>query len=407
MKIGIFGGTFDPIHAGHIAILEAAAGSGYLDMIIVIPTAHPPHKPKDQISMASYRYEMTRIALDRIDFPVPVSLSNIELFRKGVSYTLDTIFELKSSFSPDDEFILIYGSDVVFEIENWYKPRRIMEICELYLAARPGFTGTEFDKKVQYLKDEYSAKIRMFKSEKINISSKEIREFFIEDPKKTSHYLTPALNQWITINQIYSNLKYMKLLSEETFRLILEYECSVQRILDKERVIHSVNTMIESIKLAGIFNGDIQKSAIAGLIHDCAKSKTIEEGSNWLLINEPNLTGTSAPPDIIHAYIGRQIAIDEFKIYDTDILNAIYYHTTSRANSSLLERIIFVADKIEPSRTFPGIEDIRIVAYRNLDEGLRICLRDIIKLLYSRKKDPHPDTIKAFESLSCEGIELK
>ncbi|MHB1485439.1 MAG: nicotinate (nicotinamide) nucleotide adenylyltransferase [Saccharofermentanales bacterium] len=402
MKIGIFGGTFDPIHIGHVAILEAAARSGYLDMIMVIPNAYPPHKPIDNISMASYRYEMVRIALESLTFGIPVVLSDIELFRKGISYTLDTINELKTRFSPDDEFVLIYGSDVAYEIENWYKPQQIMDQCELFLAGRPGFTGKDLNTKIDYLRNKYQARIRILQAENIDISSKEIKEYFIDDPQKAAPYLLPALYHWLTGNEIYANLHYMRLLKPETFVLIQEYECAIQKILDRERIIHSVNTMIEAMKLSEKFRGDTQKSAIAGLIHDCAKTKMIENGNNEILRNEPYLMETTAPTDIIHAYIGRTMAIDEFRIYDTDILNAVYYHTTSRANSSLLEKIIFVADKIEPSRTFPGIEEIRVIAHENLDEGLWVCLRDIIRLLYDTGKTPHPDTIEAFESISKE-----
>lgn len=407
MKIGIFGGTFDPIHLGHTAILKAAARSGYLDKIIVIPNAFPPHKSIEQISMASYRYEMTRIALDNLDFEIPVELSDIELFRKGKSYTIDTIEELKKTLSSSDEIVLIYGSDVVFDIENWYQPRMIMKECELFIAIRPGFEGDEFDKKTRYLIDHYSAKIALFSADYIDISSTLLRENLISEhgesceDKKTQVYLLPAVQAWINKNKIYKNQNDLTLISHEIFLSLQDYECELQKIITKDRLIHSINTMREAVKLAALFGGDINKSAIAGLLHDCAKSKIVNTGKQFQTNerNDPYLSDPLISPDILHAYLGKKMAIEKFHIEDKDILNSIYYHTTSRKNSSLLEKIIFVADKIEPARTFLRIDEIRNIAYNSLDDGLFNCLADIIALLHRNNKVPHPDTIAAYESI--------
>jgi len=453
MKIGIFGGTFDPIHLGHIAILKAAAKSGYIDKIIVIPNAYPPHKPLDQTSMASYRYEMTRIALKEFNFEIPVVLSDMELFRKGKSYTLDTILELKTTYSISDQFVLIYGSDVVFEIENWHQPRQIMKECELFIARRPGFEGDEFDNKVKFLVEHFCAKIAFFQADYIDISSTELRESLVSEPDKKQVFILPAVHEWITKNKIYENQKNLSQISYEVFLQLREYECELRKIITKDRLIHSINTMREAVKLAVLFGGDIDKCAIAGLLHDCAKSKTVDiekqfhttgkdnnkfSGHDDVLHNvtgdidsldaikeskvdglsektnisndisnetaqiernDPNLSDPLLSPDILHAYLGKKMAIDKFNIEDKDILNAIYYHTTSRNNSSLLEKIIFVADKIEPGRTFPRIDEIRLMTYRDLEEGLLNCLADIIKLLYHSNKVPHPDTIASYESI--------
>lgn len=401
MKIGIFGGTFDPIHTGHISILKAAAESGYLDEIIVIPNAYPPHKSLEHISMATYRYEMTRIALEVFDFPIPVVLSDIELFRKGKSFTLDTILELKTTFSYEDQFVLIYGSDVIYEIENWYKPQQIMKECELFFAERPGFGGENFISKINELIERYSAKIAIFHADYIDISSSELRESIITNPETAKIFLVPALREWINKNGIYKNQKDLALISPDLLIKIQEYECELQKSITKKRLVHSINTMREAVKLAVLYNGDIQKSAIAGLLHDCAKS-SIHNGDDQLNKNIIGKANSNSYSDIFHAYQGRQMAMDKFNINDTDILNAIYYHTTSRPNSSLLEKIIFVADKIEPARTFPRIDEIRLIAYHNLDEGLSACLNDIIKLLYSSDKTPHPDTIAAYETTKNE-----
>lgn len=387
MRIGIFGGTFDPIHNGHLAILKAAAGSGNFDRILVIPNAYPPHKSLEQISMATYRYEMTRIALEATEFEIPVILSDIELFRKGKSYTLDTILELKTDYSFTDQFILIYGSDVAYEIENWHMPQQIMAECELFFTERPGFGGTDFREKIGELIDRYAAKITVFPADYVDISSTELREMLISDPDGASVHLLPEVKNWIEKNKIYGYQSDLSRITPETLQKLQEYECILQNTITKNRLVHSVNTMREAVRLAALFDGDIQKSAIAGLLHDCAKSLAKTRRDLFPL------------DDILHAYQGRQVACDLFRIEDEDILNAIYYHTTSRAKASRLEKILFVADKIEPSREFLRIDEIREIASRNLDEGMLACLADIIQLLRRTGKTPHPDSLAAYEEL--------
>jgi len=398
MRTGIFGGTFDPIHTGHLAIIKAAADSGYLDQILVIPNAYPPHKSLEQISMATYRYEMTRIALDGTEFSVPVILNDMELFRKGKSYTLDTVLELKSKAPDTDQFVLIYGSDVIYDIEKWYKPREIMKECELFFAERPGFGGEKLTNKINELIKHYSARIALFHADYIDISSTELREMLLSDPESAAPYLLPALKEWIDKNGIYINQNNLARISPENFIKLQEYECELQKAITKKRLIHSINTMREAVKLAILFDGDIQKSAIAGLLHDCAKSMA-KKGRDSLFTQRIQGGQSKNFSDILHAYEGRQVAIEQFHINDPDILNAIYYHTTSRAGSSLLEKIIFVADKIEPGRTFPRIDEIRKITYHDLEEGLAACLTDIIQLLRRTDKTPHPDTIAAYQSI--------
>ena len=405
MRIGIFGGTFDPIHTGHLAIIKAAAESGCLDRIIVIPNAIPPHKSLQSISMATYRREMVRIALEETSFAVPVTLSDIELFRKGKSYTLDTILELKSSHSPDDQFILVYGSDVIYDIEGWHMPRQIMKECELLFAERPGFGGEKFKAKVRELVDRYSARIAVFQADYVDISSTELREMLQSDDESANEHLLPALKEWITANRIYSDQPYFARISPETLAALHEYERILQQMIDRKRLIHSLNTMREAVKLAVMYHGDLQKCAVAGLLHDCAKSMP-GNSKNALYIT--NIYGEQSNffSDIYHSYQGRQVAIDCFSIEDPDILSAIYFHTTSRAGSSQLEKIIFVADKIEPGRTFPGIEEIRKTTYANLEEGMISCLYDIIELLKRSGKTPHPDSLAAYREL-YETIHIK
>lgn len=129
---------------------------------------------------------------------------------------------------------------------------------------------------------------------------------------------------------------------------------------------HSIRTMDEAKKLAAHYNVDEEKAQIAGLLHDCGKG--LNKGLD-------NLT---------HSKTGRDLAKDIYNIQDEEILNAIMYHTTGRENMTMLEKIIFIADKIEPKRNYEGIEELRKTAYTNIDEAIIMSLESTIEYVKMR-----------------------
>ena len=183
---------------------------------------------------------------------------------------------------------------------------------------------------------------------------------------------------------------------EENKNLIKSVEEKLISSIGKERYLHSIRVMNEAIKLANIFGCDKDKAAIAGLLHDCGKLKNKDE----LLKNIHDFgiiqsVSCSTNIALLHGAIGAEIAKREFRIEDIDILNAIKYHTTGRENMTQLEKIIYIADYIEPYRNFPGIDDIRKLAYENLDLTLLKAMDNTIKHIIDKGDYIHPDTIYA------------
>lgn len=388
MNIGIYGGTFDPVHKGHINILNSAAENGFFDKILVIPSAVPPKKSNLSVSIASYRYEMVRISLINYNFKIPVILSDIEIKRRKKSYTLDTVKEIKKSYNDECNVFIICGSDLLFEIESWHKPIELLNNAGLFVAIRPGHEGEELDKKIKYLKNKYFVDIKIFQTSKINISSKQLREMFYNGKNEFLEFMDPNVSKWVIQNAIYNaDYDYSKLIFAEQLRKLSDYEAKLREYIKEDRLIHSLNTMRESIRLAKLNNLNIYKCAVAGLLHDCAKNQ------------KNNISLPDTPKEILHSYAGSEYAKKIFKIEDEDILQAIKYHTTCRKNASDMEKLIFVADKIEPARKFTGINEIRKVAYKDLNKGCYLCLKDIIFLLLKAKKDVHPDTLEAYNEL--------
>ncbi len=140
MRVGLLCGTFNPIHEGHLQIAEAVLKKFLLEKVLFIPSGSPPHKNNQALPSASQRLEMTRLAL--INYPV-FEVSDIETRRPGLSYSIDTIEELKSR-CPHDRFFFIIGMDAFSEISTWREPDRLLRLCDFVIVSRQGFPFSGF-----------------------------------------------------------------------------------------------------------------------------------------------------------------------------------------------------------------------------------------------------------------------
>ena len=163
-----------------------------------------------------------------------------------------------------------------------------------------------------------------------------------------------------------------------------------------ERYNHSVNVMNTSGELAKFYNCSVEEAEIAGLLHDCGKFsdkiKILKMVDEFDIILDNIMKINTA---LVHGPLGVAIAKTKYNISNPDILNAIYYHTTGRENMSLLEKIVFIADLIEPSRNFCGVEEMRELAYEDIDEALILALDRNINFVLERRNLLHLDTVAA------------
>lgn len=170
----------------------------------------------------------------------------------------------------------------------------------------------------------------------------------------------------------------------------------LKKHLKNERYEHSIRVRNTAIELADFFKEDNDKAKIAGLIHDCSKNMEDEEIINIIEKNGYTIDEIERKsPNIMHGLAGAIIAKEIMGVYDQDIFNAIAYHTTGRKNMSVLEKIIYIADYIEPMRNFPGVENLRELTYKNLDEALLMSFDNTIKYVIERKQLIHYKTIEA------------
>ena len=183
-KIGILGGTLDPIHNGHLMIAECARDQLSLDEVWFMPTGNPPHKSNQNISPNEVRKEMIELAIeDNNNF----KFSDFEYKRDGIIYTSDTMKLLKNAYK-DTDFYFIMGADSLMYFKDWHKPEEIVLYCNLVVAGRDN-DDSELLREVAILEDKYNINIHVLKSPKICISSSDIRDYI--NNKFSIKYMVP------------------------------------------------------------------------------------------------------------------------------------------------------------------------------------------------------------------------
>ncbi|MDX8336463.1 bis(5'-nucleosyl)-tetraphosphatase (symmetrical) YqeK [Candidatus Cetobacterium colombiensis] len=166
-------------------------------------------------------------------------------------------------------------------------------------------------------------------------------------------------------------------------------------ILSKKRYEHSIRVLETAIELAKIYNIDLEKVAIAAILHDFAKEFKRDElvsiSKNFFKEETEDYLDNI---EILHSYAGTYIAKNKFNINDSDILNAIKYHTTGRKNMSLIEKIVYIADAIEPKRDYPHVKKIRELAFKNLDKAILVEVNNKIEYLVNENLVIHINSIE-------------
>lgn len=196
MKIGIFGGTFDPIHYGHLNMAESLREDVGLSKVIFIPTAVSYHKAGE--SEAELRYEMLKLATEgNSSFEV----SDIEIKRGGDSYTYETMRELREIY-PNSELYFFVGSDILSNLERWKNADKLLKEVKFVIAMRPNYVDESHVSKIDVLRKTYNAAIETVHAPMLDLSSTEIRARIAE--RKSVRYMIPdAVREYIEANHLY------------------------------------------------------------------------------------------------------------------------------------------------------------------------------------------------------------
>ncbi len=390
MKIGVYGGAFNPPHLGHITAARAVSGLLKLDKLLVIPTGHPPHKTLPPGSPGpEQRLELTRLAMEQTGLGEGIEVLDLELRREGSSYTADTLAHLRERY-PEDELWLLMGADMFLTLQTWHEPERILSLAGVAAFGRTEADTEElFSVQREYLCRRYP-QARIFTLSipgVVDVSSTELRKRLAEG--EGGDLLAPAAYGYILREKLYGTAADLKQLSLEQLRPV------ALSFLNHRRISHVLGTEQEALRLAERWGADPDKARRAALLHDCTKKRNLAEQLETAERFQVPLDDMERREiKLLHAKTGAGIAAAVFGT-DEEITNAIRWHTTGRGGMTLLEKVIYLADYIEPTRDFPGVEELRRVCYEDLDAGLLLGLEMTIREMESRNAPIHPKTLEA------------
>ncbi len=359
IDIAIYGGSFNPPHLGHICAANAAREQLQPQKLFLVPDYEPPHKALEAGSPApEERLALTKLAAAGIP---GAEVLDIELERAGKSYTSDTLRELHARY-PQSCLCFLMGTDMLLTLDEWHEPETILSLAAVGVFARSGGEREAIETKRVELEKRYGASVILIESEPVDISSSALRGLL--PGRGGREYLSDAVYAEIIRLRLYGAKPELAWLRREAYAF-----------LDPKRVPHVAGTEQEAVKLARRWGEDEGDAAEAAILHDITKRLTQDEQLRMcreydIIIDDLERTNEK----LLHARTGAAFCKKRFGVPE-NIESAIRWHTTGRAGMTRLEKIIYLADYIEPTRHgFSGLEELRRAAYEDLDAAMAMAL---------------------------------
>lgn len=390
-RIGIFGGSFDPPHIGHIRAAQAAADALGLDRLLLMPACQPPHKSLSAAAPTPrQRLEMVRIATQNTP---GLEVSDLEISRGGISFTFETVQTVRHLY-PDAEIFLLMGSDMFLSFLNWKHPEKILAQVSLAVFCR-GQKGENAKIEAQKAALESNGhRVHLVKNDTVDISSTQVRRLLAFGC--ADDFLPAGVGEYIRRNGLYETNANWKNLP------MADLEQVVIRLLNPNRVAHVLGCRDTAVALAKRWGVNETDAARAGLLHDVTKAL---DGPLQLTLCRSYGTVlddfSQRYPKTLHALTGSLVAERIFGENEA-VVSAIECHTTGKAAMNMLEKIIYVADYMEPNRDFPGVDELRRLAFSDMDEALRCGLNITLEHLARQNAEVSPASREALEYLNVK-----
>ncbi len=388
-KIGIFGGSFNPPHIGHIRGAEAAARALGLDRVLLVPAFAVPNKQLPASSPTpQQRLEMTRLAAAGRE---KLEVSDIEIAQKAQGYTRDTLLALRDKY-PQAAFTLLLGSDQFGIFPQWKNADEIVALADLAVLSRGQKGEGEAVAQTARELSKLGARVTMLDNPVTEISSTQLRRLLAF--QCADEFLPPAVAEYIHDNCLYDVAADWKNLPMEALEPI------VVGLLNPNRVAHVLGCRDTCVKLARRWGADENDAARAGLLHDITKAldgplQLTLCGAYGKILDD----FSRKYPKTLHALTGSLVAERIFGENEA-VVSAICSHTTGKANMNTLEKIVYVADYMEPNRDFPGVERLRELAFSDLTAALKLGLEMTLEHLKNQGSEVSSQSREALDYLN-------
>lgn len=386
MKIGILGGTFDPIHNAHVEIAKSALSQFELDKVWIMPTPFPPHKDKNKITSNFHRTNMIKLAIGEYE---NIEFSDFEINMSHVTYTADTLHTLNEIY-PENEYYFIIGSDSVASFLSWYRPDIIIKNANLITVARDDESMAHMGEYVKAIEDKFDTKIGIIKMDAMEVSSSFVR---IHEYEEIKDCVPEKVYKYIVDNNLYRDAVVNKAWS------VSKITEDLRSLLKKSRFEHTLGVANTAKTMAEAFGENPNRAYLAGILHDCAKNI---EDEKLLEICQKNGIEISiyekTSPYLLHGKVGAFIANTKYNITDEEILSSVIWHTTGKEDMTTLEKIIFSADYIEPGRyKQKNLDYLREISHKDLDLLVFTILEDTMEFLSEdTSKEIDINTVNAY-----------
>lgn len=384
-RIGILGGSFDPIHQGHIRMAQHALESQQLDRVLVLPSGNPPHKP--DITPAEHRWRMVCAACAGIPGLTPC---REELDRTGVIYTVDTLSRLQEKY-PKAEFFYLIGADMLMRLLRWHRLAEVLQMCTFIVFPRASaYTPQQLNDERKKLTAQ-GARILLMDMEVLDASSTDARQAIQEGG--STPQLPVAVRQYAQAAGLYGT--EMRIPEGPQWLEMLFANLTVKRFA------HTLAVADTARRLALLHGLDPVKAEVAGLLHDCAKCLPLEEMQR--IARENRLTEDEsilASGALLHSVVGAHLARTKYGCEDEEVIAAIRSHTTGKAGMSKLDMAVWLADTIEPTRApYPLLDKTRMLAGLSLEKAMITSLEGTLQHVRKKGDAVHPATLETLDYL--------
>lgn len=385
MNILLFGGSFNPVHKGHVEMIRAAAALGEFDALWILPDHLPPHKPVGE----DFASDADRVAMcELMASEVPgASVCTLEIERGGLSYMIDTVTFLQEKY-PNDRFSLLVGGDMAMTLESWHRGEELLGRLPIVAVGRSTVSPNALKTQIDRL-NRKGYDVRFLEAVISPVSSTEVRKAIAEGKKPEG--LPEKIARYIQDHALYQRRTPMT--NEE----IIE---NIKSRLTPKRFYHSLCVADEAKKLALRYGEDEAALFTAGLLHDAMKDSSKEEQLKIMSENGILLSCIEKKAvKLWHAIAGEVFARTVAGVTDERILSAIRYHTTAKAGMTDFEKILYIADFTSLDRDYEGVEAVRAAAEIGLDTAMIEGLAFTVTELGTKRCPIHPDTIAAYNEI--------